>query len=141
MKDITVRTRTLLPMEENEEVSSMPGTIRKKGKAVEIKYLENGKSGLGNTETTITAQENKLTIKRSGDFNSVITYIPGQKTRTDYVTPYGTLDIGMITHSLSWDYSEDGKELFTLDLIYEMELRGEKNGRTFLKLTGEKRDE
>lgn len=84
-----------------------------------ISYEDTEATGFKGSVTTIRVEKNKsASIIRKGTANSVLSLEMGKKHYCQYGTPYGNLQIGVFTHSISNNLLKDGSLYmkYTLDL-------------------------
>ncbi len=84
-----------------------------------ISYEDTSATGFEGSVTTIKVDEGKsASIVREGSANSVLSLEIGRKHFCQYGTPYGSMQIGVYTHTIRNTIAEDGKLYlkYTLDL-------------------------
>ncbi len=84
-----------------------------------ISYEDTSATGFEGSVTTITVEKNKnALIVREGTANSALSLEMGKKHYCQYGTPYGNLQIGVFTHSISNELEKKGELYlkYTLDL-------------------------
>ncbi|MBR4626489.1 MAG: DUF1934 domain-containing protein [Ruminococcus sp.] len=84
-----------------------------------VSYEDTSATGFEGSVTTIKADGSKSAcIVRAGSANSVLSLEVGRKHFCQYGTPYGSLQIGVYTHSIENTIDSDGKLYmkYTLDL-------------------------
>lgn len=93
--------------------------LSKENNSYVISYEDTSATGFEGSVTTIQVDDNKnASIIRSGTANSALTLEMGKKHFCQYGTPYGSMQIGVFTHSID-NKLEDGGQLYlkyTLDL-------------------------
>ena len=68
----------------------------------EDKYLD----GESRVPTTIKVSEDELVILRHGTARTEQRFVPFQETRSDYQTPYGSMELAMRTEALQSSFAE-----------------------------------
>lgn len=79
-----------------------------------------------------TPQENRARMQRKGMISSMLTFLPGQKTNSSYVTLYGEIPVAVNTRRVSIDTSAAGGML-TMD--YDVYMGGEKTSSAVMEIT------
>lgn len=93
------------------------GTYRKKDDTIYITYSAD------NTRVFIKAENDVITVKRTGDAKSDIRYELGKRTGFLYRTPFGTIDMSICTESIISRANSDGGKI---SLSYILETGGDK---------------
>ncbi|WP_175637818.1 DUF1934 domain-containing protein [Metabacillus schmidteae] len=75
-----------------------------KGNTVYLRYDEEHE--LGSVKTTVKIAPEEVMVMRSGAVTMKQRFIQGQKTMTDYATPFGKLQLEINTNSLTIDHTE-----------------------------------
>lgn len=117
------------------ELSAKGGFYKKNG-AYYITYTEHTASGMGDSRVLLKVKENTVTMRRMGEFNTVIAYIPGEETEFDYKTPFGKMKMKLMTTGIENRLSEEGGEL----RIFYTLLSDEKSENTVSVIIGRRRD-
>lgn len=85
-----------------------------------ISYEDSEATGFEGSVTEISVKENKYaSIIRTGTTNSDLIIEIGKKHHCRYDTPYGSMSIGIYTHSINNELSENGGDLYmkyTIDI-------------------------
>ncbi|MCR5527141.1 MAG: DUF1934 domain-containing protein [Lachnospiraceae bacterium] len=76
----------------------------------------------GVTKTVIVFDENSMEVTRNGMVQLRMTFLPGQKTMTNYKSPYGTMLMGVDTKDYSAEISENS---VCLTVNYALEINHE----------------
>lgn len=79
-----------------------------------------------------TARENRARMQRKGMVSSVLTFLPGQKVSSSYVTIYGEIPVAVDTRSVSID--QDGRGGMLL-LDYDVYMGGERTSSAKMEIT------
>lgn len=105
--------------EKSETELMTKARLSKEKNSFVISYDDTSATGFEGSVTTIQVDDNKnASIIRSGTANSALTLEMGKKHFCQYGTPYGSMQIGVFTHSID-NKLEEGGELYlkyTLDL-------------------------
>ena len=101
-----------------------------------ITYTEHTDSGMGESRVLLKVKENTVTMRRMGEFSTVITYIPGEETGFDYKTPFGKMNMRIRTAGIENRLSEEGG---SLKIFYTL-LSDEESENTVSVIIGEGRD-
>lgn len=106
-------------------------------------YLKNGKiylcykeqiSGIDDfVSTLVTIDENSIQISRKGAIKNTMRFIANDKTRCDYITPLGVIEMIVDTSKYVTVLQEDKIEIF---IDYTLEMNGTKTGlhKIFMKV-------
>ena len=78
------------------------------------------------------AKENRARMQRKGMVSSMLTFLPGQKTASSYVTIYGDIPVAVDTRSVEIEVSDQGGEL---RLDYDVYMGGEKTSSAKMDIT------
>ena len=79
-----------------------------------------------------TEKENRARMQRKGMVSSMLTFLPGQKTASSYVTIYGDIPVAVDTRSVEIEVSDQGGEL---RLDYDVYMGGEKTSSAKMDIT------
>lgn len=93
------------------------GSFCQRGKKFYIFYKENEEMEMANCSVMLIAGENRVTMRRTGDFELKFTYVEGESESVIYYMPFGEMNITQETHSVSCDLSDSGgiiKIIYTL---------------------------
>lgn len=96
-----------------------PGKFYSNSGEYKIEYDETKLSGMEGTTTLLTVNEDKFTLSRSGNVQTIMEFQKGQRTIAVYDTPYGNLNIFIDTKKMESDISENGG---TINLVYTLNL-------------------
>jgi len=113
------------------------GQYYKKGDKHYLLYEETDESGR-TTKCRIKVSEKELELQKRDRSNTRLLFLPGEEYLTGYETPYGSLLVGVNTHSLEL-YEEE--EFLRATLKYGLELNGEKTGECTLVLKVQSREQ
>ena len=79
-----------------------------------------------------TARENRARMQRLGMVSSVLSFLPGEKLASSYVTVYGEIPVAVDTRSVEIRTQENGGEL---RLHYDVYMGGERTSRANMEIT------
>lgn len=92
------------------------GFYRKNG-AYYVTYNEHIETGLRNTRTFLKISQNGVTMRKMGEFRTVVSYEEGKITEFDYETPFGKLNMKIKTTKIVDKLSQNGG---TLKIFYTL---------------------
>ncbi len=93
------------------EPADIAGGFYKKDGHFYVTYTEGEKSGMGTSRVLLRVEENCITMRRMGEYSTVMRYIPGQETQLMYKTPYGEMQMKIKTHKIDNRLTDAGGEL------------------------------
>lgn len=100
------------------------GTIRQRGDGFEISYAESADSGLEDTFTNISVENQKcVTITRTGKYGSQLILEKGKRHLNHYDTGFGQFVMGVSTANIDNRLSMSGGELsvtYTLEMNHTL---------------------
>ena len=108
---------------EKQSEFCVDGGFYKKADTYYITYREHKTSGMENSNVLLKVKENVVTMRRMGEFKTVITYSSGEETDFDYKTPFGEMKMKIKTTWIENRLSEEGG---TLKIFYTLKT-GEKS--------------
>ena len=77
-------------------------------------------------------RENRARMQRKGMVSSMLTFLPGQKVSSSYVTIYGEIPVAVDTRSVSIEQRENGGDL---KLDYDVYMSGERTSSAMMEIT------
>lgn len=98
--------------------------------ALYILYEENTEDG-GKIKSRIKLKGLLLEVTRKGAVNTCMTFEAGKEHMTEYTSPFGSLQIGVFTHSVVTDQSD--KDL-TIEADYSLTAGGEEISRCIISI-------
>lgn len=113
------------------------GRLEQEGEAWILSYREAPGSGLGESRTTLRVEGEAVTLTRTGETAARMIFRTGQAHRSVYQTPYGALELAVLTHRLSGALTARGGRL---EIDYRIELNGQSAGDTRLRLDVRERE-
>ncbi len=72
-----------------------------------IVYDESELSGMEGCTTTLKMNDDGIKMRRYGGANSELIFEKGKRNSSDYVTPYGTFKLEILTREMEWHISEE----------------------------------
>ena len=79
-----------------------------------------------------TPRENRARMQRRGMVSSMLTFLPGQKVSSSYVTLYGEIPVAVDTRTVSIEQDEKGG---MLTLEYDVYMGGERTSGARMEIT------
>lgn len=139
MKDIVIKItgRQFVGDQEKEDQIEFvtDGKIYERGGARYLVYRESELSGFPGCMTTLKLKENAVKLRRIGkqvSYHSEIEFRPGRRLSTTYTTPYGDLDLEVVTDRIRNRLGEDG--LGDVSIDYQIAIGGVAEGRNQLRI-------
>lgn len=77
-------------------------------------------------------RENRARMQRKGMVSSMLTFLPGQKVASSYVTIYGEIPVAVDTRSVTIEQRENGGDL---KLDYDVYMGGERTSSALMEIT------
>ena len=108
------------------------GTLYEMGAAYYLLYEEADGAGLGKTKTTVKFEPDRVSVIRSGESTSHLVFEEGKKHISYYDMGFGSLCVGVSTHSLSKNIGMGGGEA---TICYSMEINNSLAGENQLSIT------
>jgi uncharacterized beta-barrel protein YwiB (DUF1934 family) len=111
------------------------GHYQQKGEVTYITYKEE-LSGLEGATTLLKLYPDHVCLVRMGPYEQKQEFVPGHKTYSLYVTPYGSMKLGVWTHDLSRDIGNAENPMDgTILISYELEIEGKWQSANTLKIS------
>ncbi len=110
--------------------------LYKRNDAYYLLYEESEFSGMPGCKTRLRLRGQELQMKRVGEGAGVgneILFSKGQRFTGLYDTPFGPIELEVLTNDLANDITDDGKG--TIDVDYDISLKGLAEGRNTLNIT------
>ncbi len=73
-----------------------------------ITYREHSSMGMGDSRVFLKVEQGAVTMRRMGEFKTVMLYKEGEATDFVYATPFGNIDIKIKTEKIISELSENG---------------------------------
>jgi uncharacterized beta-barrel protein YwiB (DUF1934 family) len=90
-----------------------------------ITYQETEISGLEGCTTLLKIYADHVVLVRMGRIDQRQEFCVGERSRSQYVTPYGTMEMSMLTTRLAIDRTEDNSQVAGIHIEYELEIDGQ----------------
>ncbi len=74
-------------------------------------YMESELTGMEGTKTTFEVHDSSVIMRREGTVNSLMTFEEGNKHLFMYEIPFGTMTMGVDTHSIYARFGDKGGDL------------------------------
>jgi len=139
MKDITLKIIGTQVSPDNEEDTVefvTEGQLYEKNGALYLLYDESELSGEAGCKTTLKIRDNVVRMKRFMGNNqgtyTIMEFEKGKKYSGIYNTPYGPIELEVLTNTLESNLSEEGTG--TVNIDYHICLRGLAEGRNKLAI-------
>ena len=87
-----------------------------------VVYEESDFSGMAGCKTTIKVTPQGVHMKRIGEAGTAIEFEKGRRYEGIYETPYGNMELEVLTNSVTKNMSQDG--LGTINVDYSLTLKG-----------------
>ena len=84
-----------------------------------ISYMESELTGLSGHQTIFNVEPDRVTLKRGGDHMSEMIFCESQKHNFLYETPFGSILMGIDTHSIDKNMNDEGG---SLEIRYDIEV-------------------
>ena len=108
------------------------GTLYEKGAVYYLLYEEADETGLGKTKTTVKFEADRVSVSRFGETTSHLVFEEGKKHISYYDMGFGSLCVGVSTHSLVKNISLSGG---SAEICYSMEINNALAGENQLSIT------
>lgn len=111
------------------------GTMLKKGELIYLSYDESELSGMEGCKTCLILGEGCVHMQRIGEDVGIGTnmeFCEGQRYNGIYETPYGPIEMEILTNSLKNTITGEGKGGINID--YSISLKGLSEGRSLINI-------
>lgn len=108
--------------EENSIELITPGHYYEKNGVQYIVYKDTEVSGLEGVSTMLKVYEDHMVLVRMGNVKYQQQFCLGKKTCSSYVTPYVTMEMGILTQSIEQALSHS---VGSIQIRYELEINGQ----------------
>ena len=132
MKEVMIRiTGQQVTKEAGEDIMEFvtEAKIYSRGGALYLVYDESELSGIPGCRTRLKLKDGKLQLKRFGE----LSFEKGKRYNGVYETPFGPVEIEILTNELESTLSEEGGG--QIDIDYSISLKGLSEGRNKLNIT------
>lgn len=90
-----------------------------------LTYQETEISGMEGATTLLKVYPNHIVLVRMGGIKQRQEFCVGQRSRSNYITPYGTMEMSMNTTRLTIEHSGDNSQVTGIHIEYELEIDGQ----------------
>ena len=139
MKDVLVKIKSRQinneTGEDEMEFVTEAKLYRRNG-SIYLLYDESEFSGIPGCKTRLRLRGQELQMKRLGEgagIGNEILFKKGQRFTGLYDTPFGPIELEVLTNELANDITEEGKG--SIDVDYDVSLKGLAEGRNTLNIT------
>lgn len=138
MKDVTLKIvgkHIYENVEEDQLELVTEGKLYKKGGDIFLTYDESGFTGLEGCRTRLTLSDGTVSMTRSGSavgIDTEIRFEKGKRFNGYYDTPYGTIEMEVLTNDLISTVDQEGNGV--IDIDYNISLKGLSEGRSRLNI-------
>ncbi|MBE6984629.1 MAG: DUF1934 domain-containing protein [Ruminococcaceae bacterium] len=123
---LTIVSSQRFMSEEAEETKLVTeGIMQLTDERIEISYAETELTGLVGTRTSFCIEKDRVSLKRSGSVESVMTFMPGHEDHSLYDMGFGALMITIRTERIACDIGHNGG---TLQVAYGIVIEDETAG-------------
>lgn len=84
------------------------GNFYQRDGAFFVTYKEHSEMGMGDSRVLLKVEDDRVTMRRMGEFRSVMNYEPGKTTEFIYRVPFGEMNIKLKTRRIENNLSENG---------------------------------
>ena len=139
MKDVLIKIKTSQMSDEageDEMEFITEGKLYRRNNTMYLLYEESEFSGVPGCKTRLRLREKDVQMKRFGDgagAGNEIVFEKGKRNVGYYDTPFGPIEIEILTNSLSSTVSEEGSG--ELEIDYDVSLKGLLEGRNKINIT------
>ena len=112
------------------------GKLYKRNGTVYLLYDETELSGVPGCQTRLRLRDGEIQMKRFGDgagSGTEILFEKGKRYTGYYDTPFGAIEVEVLTNNVASDITEDGAG--NIDIDYDISLKGLAEGRNLLNIT------
>jgi len=138
MKDIMLKIigkQMSADMEEVQLEFITEGQIYEENKSLYLVYEESEFSGMPGCKTKLEFSDGEIRMSRLGDdigLDTEIKFVKGERYKGYYETPYGAIEMEVLTNEIENSLSADGSGSVNID--YEVSLKGLSEGRNKLNI-------
>ena len=138
MNDITIKItgKQYIGDETEEKVEFVTdGKVSEKNGAMYYIYDESQFSGMPGCKTMLKYKDGCLKMKRLGQgtgYDTELVFDRGSRFTSQYNTPFGVLDMEVLTNSVNADIDDDGRGHIEID--YHIVLSNVSEGRNFINI-------
>ncbi|MEA4922339.1 MAG: DUF1934 domain-containing protein [Eubacteriaceae bacterium] len=121
--------------EEDQVELITDGKLYKRGKIIYLTYDESEMSGMEGCKTRLTLEGQSVRMTRKGsavDIDTEIHFEKGKRFTGYYDTPYGAVEMEVLTNDLTNNVTSEGSGSVSID--YNVSLKGLSEGRSRLNI-------
>ncbi|MDO4176547.1 MAG: DUF1934 domain-containing protein [Bacillota bacterium] len=139
MKEVMVKIRSMQTSADagNDEMEFITeAKLYKKNGALYLLYEESEFSGMPGCKTRLRLRDGEVQMKRFGEgagIGNELRFEKGKKYSGIYDTPFGPIEIELLTNDVASSISDEGTG--QVDIDYEVSLKGLLEGRNRLNIT------
>lgn len=111
------------------------GKLYRRNGAIYLLYDETELSGIPGCKTRLRLRDGEIQMKRIGEgpgADTEILFEKGKRYNGFFDTPFGAIEIEVLTNEVASDITEDGGNI---DIDYDISLKGLAEGRNHLNIT------
>ena len=139
MKEVMVKIKSVQMSAEagkDEMEFVTEAKLYKRNGAIYLIYEESELSGIPGCKTRLRFSDNEVQMKRIGEgagFGNELKFEKGKRNKAYYDTPFGPIEIEVLTNALESSFLADDKG--ELEIDYNISLKGLLEGRNKLNIT------
>ena len=116
----------------HEIKNARAGVLRRTADGLVLEYDDVQDEEKAHIVLTMQPERGHVRMQRMGMVSSVLTFLPGEKIASSYVTIYGEIPVAVDTRSVGIRTQENGGEL---QLDYDVYMGGERTSRARMEIT------
>ena len=130
---IRVVSRLVEPDGDAHEIkNARSGLLRPTADGLVLEYDDVQDEEKAHIVLTMQPERGHVRMQRMGMVSSVLTFLPGEKIASSYVTVYGEIPVAVDTHRVDIYTQENGGEL---RLLYDVYMGGERTSSARMEIT------
>lgn len=136
MRNVTITivgTQLSIEGEQDKIELTTEGKYYEKNDCIFLVYDESEISGMKGSTTTLKIKDKQVMMKRFGTQESELVFEKNMKHTTHYLTPYGTMEMDIVTSEVQIDMNEDCIDC--IDIIYDINISKNTETRNTLSVT------
>jgi len=134
MKKVLISIKGLPVLSENEDEAfelMTDGEYKQTDDVSTFSYIENPFTGQGGLLTTFEVEKDRITLSRGDDMSSDMIFSENQKHHFLYNTPFGSVMMGIDTHSIKKNMDDNGGNI---EIRYDIEVDNMAVSRNLFKI-------
>jgi uncharacterized beta-barrel protein YwiB (DUF1934 family) len=134
MENVMISIKGLFELTDDEDNIELvtDGTYTFENGRAEFQYKESELTGMEGTTTSFIVSDNSVMLTRNGAVTMQMYFQEGKKNYFVYETPFGSMNMGLDTHSIASNLGENGGEI---EVKYVLDLSGSPTGNYVKKNT------